>query len=64
MCVVGLPGPEITLLWGLFYYFQSTGHFCHWAELNAEKKTAVSSINVLVDMVQAKQQKQKRTKLC
>lgn len=31
-CEVGLQGPEIALLWGLFYYFESTGHFCHWAD--------------------------------
>lgn len=52
-CVVGLQSPEIALLWGLIYYFESVGHFCHWAELNAERKKnpAVSLINVLVDTV-------------
>lgn len=55
VCEVALQGPEIALLWGLFYYFRSTGLFCHWEELNAEKKIAVSSLSVLADRVHAKQ---------
>lgn len=43
-CEVGFQGPVVAWLWGLFCYLESTDHFCHWTELNAEKTVSLKNV--------------------